>query len=124
MDSDASVDYPDYAAAVARSVVSGRAHRGVLLCGSGIGMSIAANKVAGVRAALVHDPWGAEMSRRHNDANILTLGAKCTEEGMLREVVRVWMETPFDGGRHQRRVGKISRLEQTAAKSGSSEGPE
>jgi ribose 5-phosphate isomerase B len=110
---DASVDYPDYAEAVAQSVVSGKADRGILLCGTGIGMSIAANKVPGVRAALVHDVTTARMSRLHNDANVLALGGGLLGERLLREIVTVWLTTEFEGGRHQRRLDKIARLEHT-----------
>ncbi len=110
---EASVDYPDYAEAVARSVVAGRADRGILLCGTGIGMSIAANKIPGVRAALVHDVTTARMSRLHNDANVLALGGGMIGERLLREIVTVWLTTDFEGGRHQGRLDKIARLEQT-----------
>jgi ribose 5-phosphate isomerase B len=105
------VDYPDLAASGARAVASGRADRGVFFCGSGIGISIAANKVRGVRAALVHDEHGAEMSRRHNDANVLCLGARTTPAESLGRLVDLWLATPFEGGRHQRRVDKIGRIE-------------
>jgi ribose 5-phosphate isomerase B len=108
---DESVDYPDYAERVARTVASGEADRGILLCGTGIGMSIAANKVAGVRAALAHDVTTARMSRLHNDANVLALGGGLLGERLLREIVTVWLATDFEGGRHQRRVDKIARLE-------------
>jgi ribose 5-phosphate isomerase B len=110
---DASVDYPDYAEQVAREVASGRADRGILLCGTGIGMSIAANKIPGVRAALVHDVTTARMSRLHNDANVLALGGGLLGDRLLREIVKAWLTTDFEGGRHQRRLDKIARLEQT-----------
>ncbi len=110
-DGSESVDYPDYALRVAEAVAGGQAARGVLLCGTGIGMSIAANKVAGVRAALVHDVDGARMSRLHNDANILVMGGRVLDEAAIREIVRVWLDTGFEGGRHARRVGKISDIE-------------
>ncbi len=106
-----SVDYPDYAARVANAVASGDAECGVLLCGTGIGMSIAANKVTGIRAALAHDVFTAAMSRRHNDANVLVLGGGVLGDRLIHEIVRVWMETEFEGGRHQRRVDKITALE-------------
>jgi RpiB/LacA/LacB family sugar-phosphate isomerase len=109
--SDQSVDYPDYAAAVAEAVSSGEAERGVLLCGSGIGMSIVANKFDGVRAALVHDVQTAELSRQHNDANILVLGGRLLDDNELRAIVRAWLSTDFEGGRHQRRLDKIRALE-------------
>lgn len=107
-----SVDYPDFAAAVAGGIASGEAERGVLLCASGIGMSIAANKVDGVRAALVHDVTGAALSRRHNDANVLVLGGAMLGERLIRDIVRTWVDSSFEGGRHQRRVDKITGLEQ------------
>lgn len=108
---EASVDYPDYAAAVGRAVSSGRADCGILVCGTGIGMSIAANKISGVRAALVRDVRDAEMSRLHNDANVLVLGAEGAEPERVREIVRAWWKTSFEGGRHARRISKISDLE-------------
>jgi ribose 5-phosphate isomerase B len=106
-----SVDYPDYAAKAARLVASGEAERGILVCGTGIGMSIAANKICGVRAALAFDLYTAMQSRRHVDANVLALGALVTGKGLAAEIVRVWLETPFEGGRHDRRIEKIRRLE-------------
>jgi ribose 5-phosphate isomerase B len=108
---DEPVDYPDLAARGARAVASGKAERGVFFCGSGIGICIAANKVRGVRAALVHDEQGAEMSRRHNDANVLCLGARTTAPETVARLVDVWLSTPFEGGRHQRRVEKIAQIE-------------
>ena len=111
-----SVDYPDYAAAVARGVAAGDADLGVLLCGSGIGMSIAANKVAGIRAALVHDVTGAALSRQHNNANVLVLGGGMLGERLIREIVRTWVNSRFEGGRHQRRVDKITHLEHADTK--------
>lgn len=109
--SDASTDYPDYAAQVARAVTKGEAERGVLICGTGIGMCIAANKIPGARAALVHDESTAELSRRHNDANIFCAGARVLPLPRIAEILKVWLSTPFEGGRHQRRVDKISGLE-------------
>jgi ribose 5-phosphate isomerase B len=106
-----SVDYPDYAFAVALAVSEGGADRGILICGTGIGMCIAANKVPGVRAAPCHDPITAEMSRRHNDANILCLSADLLGHDLIERMVRIWLETPFDSGRHARRVEKITRFE-------------
>ena len=106
-----SVDYPDFAEQVARAVAEGSASRGVLLCGTGIGMSIAANKVAGVRAALVHDVTTARMARLHNDANVLVLGGGMLGDRVIREIVSSFMVTEFEGGRHQRRIDKISRIE-------------
>jgi ribose 5-phosphate isomerase B len=105
------VDYPDFAFEVAQAVGDGRAERGILICGTGIGMCIAANKVAGVRAAPCHDCITAEMSRRHNDANVLCLSADLLGEDLAERMVRIWLETPFEGGRHARRVEKITRFE-------------
>ncbi len=110
-----STDYPDFAAAVGREVATGAAERGVLVCGSGIGMSIAANKIDGVRAALVCDELSARMSRAHNDANVLCLSADLLSESDIEDIVRVWLSEPFEGGRHQRRVDKIMALERRAA---------
>ena len=110
-DSDASVDYPDFAAAVARRVASGESDRGILVCGTGIGMAMAANKVEGVRAASVGDLESARLSREHNDANVLTLGGRITPPDLAMAIVRLFLETPFAGGRHQRRVDKIMALE-------------
>jgi len=109
--SDQSTDYPDYAAAVGRLVASGDADRGVLLCGSGIGMSIAANKIKGVRAALVSDELAARMSRAHNDANVLCVSADLLSPEELDAIVETWLSEDFEGGRHQRRVDKITALE-------------
>jgi ribose 5-phosphate isomerase B len=106
-----SVDYPDFGRRVAEKVASGAAERGILLCTSGIGMSMVANKYPGVRAALVHEPKGAQMSREHNDANVLVLGGGVVEPPMAEKILDVWLETPFAGGRHQRRVDKISEVE-------------
>lgn len=106
-----STDYPDYAFEVALAVSSCTVERGILICGTGIGMCIAANKVRGVRAAPCHDVITAEMSRRHNDANVLCLSADLLGGELLERMVRVWLETPFEGGRHARRVEKIVRYE-------------
>lgn len=105
-------DYPERAAEVARAVASGEAELGILLCGTGIGMSIAANKVRGVRAAVVHDELTAELSRSHNDANVLCLSADLMGEQALRQIVDRWLATGFEGGRHARRVRKIAAIEQ------------
>jgi ribose 5-phosphate isomerase B len=110
-DSDASVDYPDYAAAVARLVVSGASERGILICGTGIGMAMAANKVRGIRAAPVGDLASARLGREHNDANVLTLGARITPPDLALAIVQLFLDTPFAGGRHQRRLDKIRALE-------------
>lgn len=104
-------DYPDTGLAVAKEVAGGRADRGVLFCGSGIGMSITANKVAGVRAALCHDELTAQMSRRHNDANVLCLPADLLGDALMQSLVKVWLATEFEGGRHARRVEKIVEYE-------------
>jgi ribose 5-phosphate isomerase B len=109
--SEDSCDYTDFSFAVAERVAKGTVERGVILCGTGIGSSIAANKVHGVRAALVHDGFTAEMSRRHNDANVLVLGARVLAEERIKDLARVWLETPFDGGRHEKRLGKIGAYE-------------
>lgn len=112
-----SVDYPDYAARVAHNVSRKEVERGILICGTGIGMCIAANKVHGVRAAPCHDSITAEMSRRHNDANILCLSADLMGSELIDRMVRIWLETPFEGGRHARRVEKIAKLESDECKS-------
>jgi ribose 5-phosphate isomerase B len=106
-----SVDYPDYAQAVASGVVEGRFDRGILVCGSGIGMSIAANKVDGIRAAVVTEAESARLSRAHNDANVIALGARLTSEADAGEIVRTFLETEFMGGRHAERIEKIRSLE-------------
>lgn len=106
-----SVDYPRYAYIVARAVASGACELGILCCGTGIGISIAANKVAGARAAVCHDAFTAEMTRRHNDANILCLGGRILETKGALEMVDVFLETPFDGGRHSKRIEQISQIE-------------
>jgi ribose 5-phosphate isomerase B len=105
--SEASVDYSDYGFPVARMVAGGEAERGILVCGTGIGMSVVANRVPGVRAALVTDVYVAEQSRRHLDANMLVLGGRVTGPGLAEAIVRVWLATPFEGGRHQGRINKI-----------------
>ncbi len=109
--SEASVDYPDYAAAVARRVASGASDRGILVCGTGIGMAIAANKVNGIRAAPAESLEAARLSRAHNDANVLTLGARLTPADRALDIVQTFLDTPFEGGRHQRRVDEIRALE-------------
>lgn len=107
-----SVDYPDIAATVARAVVDGTCDRGILICGTGIGVSIAANKIRGIRAALCHDVYSARMAREHNDANILTMGERVIGPGLARMIVSTWLSGQFAGGRHARRVAKIAQLEQ------------
>lgn len=110
-DSTSSVDYPDFAAAVARGVSEGRFDRGVLVCGSGIGMAITANKVAGIRAAAIADETSARLSREHNDLNVLALGARLTPGDRAAGILRVFLATPFEGGRHEGRVRKIHEHE-------------
>ncbi len=102
-----STDYPDYAHPVAHQVETGEAKRGILLCGTGLGMSYAANRHHGVRAAVVWNPEVAKLSRQHNDANVLVLPARCPSEPEAEAILKVWLDTPFEGGRHQRRVDKI-----------------
>ena len=111
-----SVDYPDFADRVAQAVASGDFDRGLLFCGSGIGMAIAANKVAGIRAAPVVDETSARLSREHNDANVLALGERLTPPDVARQLVNTFLDTPFAGGRHQRRVDKISALDHSFQK--------
>jgi len=106
-DGPGSVDYPDFALALAQALKDGRAERGLLICGTGIGISIAANRHAHLRAALVHDSFGARMARQHNDANVLVLGGRTTGPEIARECLRLFLETPFEGGRHARRVAKL-----------------
>ena len=116
-DSTTSVDYPDFALAVAQLVAQGRAWRGIVVDGAGIGSCMAANKVPGVRAAMCYDQATAVNSREHNDANVLTLGAGLIGLNLARQIVRVWLETPAGGDRHARRVGKIMEIERRFAKS-------
>ena len=106
-----STDYPVYGKAVAELVVTGAVDRGVLICGTGIGMSMVANRFPGIRAALCHELYTARMSRAHNDANILCLGARVIGPGLSEEMVKVWLNTPFEGGRHQRRISLFDRKE-------------
>jgi ribose 5-phosphate isomerase B len=110
-DSTEPVDYPAYCAAAARAVAAGEADRAIVMGGSGQGEQIAANKVDGVRAALCHDLFLARLSRQHNDANVLALGARVVASAYAREIVRLWLETPFDGGRHLARVEQIAQIE-------------
>ena len=106
-----AVDYPDIARPLAEAMAAGEYQRGILICGSGVGMSIAANKVKGVRAALCHDTFAARLARRHNDANVLCLGGWCIGRGVAEEIVRVFLSEDFEGGRHARRVDKIRAME-------------
>jgi ribose 5-phosphate isomerase B len=105
------VDYPDLAYVVAKAVSDGQAERAILICATGLGMNIAANKVKGIRAALCHDELSAQISRDHNDANVLCLSGDQIGQVLLRRIVEVWIDTEFSGGRHQRRVNKISAIE-------------
>lgn len=114
--SSESVDYPPYAFRVGEAVAGGRADRGILICHSGNGVAIAANKVCGVRAAVCLNPAHADMARRHNDSNVLVLGQDYIEGGSEREILRTWLESPFDGGRHARRVGQIKDYEEEHAR--------
>ena len=102
--SSESVDYPNFAKAISSLVRNGECERGILICGTGIGMSMAANRIPGIRAALCHEMFSARMSREHNDANVLCLGARVIGQGLAAETVRTWMTTDFAGGRHQRRI--------------------
>lgn len=122
-DDNEMYDYPDAGYPAACSVSEGRVDRAILFCGSGVGMSIVANKVRGVRAALCHDELTAEMSRRHNDANVLCLAADLLGEALIQRIVDAWMSTPFESGRHQRRVGKIIEYETQHECGGEKGGP-
>lgn len=109
-----SVDYPDFGERVSEAVRSGRADRGVLICGTGIGMSIVANKFPGIRASLCNDLFTAKMSRLHNDANILVIGGRIVGKDLAKEITSVWFSTPFEGGRHQNRLNKIRQIDERA----------
>ena len=111
-DSEASVDYPPICAAVGRAVVAGEAERGIVLGGSGQGEQLAANKVKGVRAALCNDLYTARLSRQHNDANVLSMGGRVVADGLADEILRLWLSTDFEGGRHAARVAQIAELEE------------
>lgn len=108
---DDSVDYPDYAKPVADRVASGEFDRGILICGTGIGMSISANKVKGIRCALVHDVFSAKATREHNDSNVLAMGERVIGPGLAREIAQTWLTEEFEGGRHEKRIQKITDLE-------------
>ncbi len=110
-DSDSSVDYPDFGQKVAESVIAGEADLGILICGTGIGMSIAANKIPGIRAALVTDVFMARMAKEHNNANVLVLGGRVLDEQKACDLVGAWLDASFEGGRHQSRLDKITALE-------------
>jgi len=111
-DSEESCDYPVFVGKAARAVGAGACTRGIVLCSTGIGASIAANKVAGIRCALCGDPYSAEMTRRHNDSNMLAMGAGIVGESLALRIVAAWLDTPFEGGRHSRRIALIHALEQ------------
>ena len=113
-DSTDSVDYPQFCAAVGRSVRDGEADLGIVLGGSGQGEQIAANKVDGVRAALCNDLYTARLSRAHNDANVLSMGGRIVADGLATEILTLWLDTPFDGGRHERRLAQITDIENSA----------
>ncbi|BBU41240.1 MAG: ribose 5-phosphate isomerase B [Bacillaceae bacterium] len=112
-DCGTSVDYPDYALPAAERVAKGEFDRGILICGTGIGMSIAANKVKGIRCALVHDVFSAKATREHNDSNMLAMGERVIGPGLAREIVKTWLTTEYVGGRHANRIEKISKYEET-----------
>ncbi|SDI04368.1 ribose 5-phosphate isomerase B [Alteribacillus persepolensis] len=107
-----SVDYPDYALPVAEKVAAGEVDKGILICGTGIGMSISANKIKGIRCALVHDVFTAKATRAHNDSNILAMGERIIGPGLAAEIVKAWLETDFEGGRHEKRVDKMMAIEE------------
>lgn len=110
-DCKTSVDYPDYALPAAKRVASGEFDRGIFVCGTGIGVSISANKVKGIRCALVHDVFSAKATREHNDSNILAMGERVIGPGLAREIVTTWLTTEFEGGRHLNRINKITKYE-------------
>lgn len=110
-DSEETVDYPDFCAAAARAVIDGRVDRAIVLGGSGQGEQLAANKVRGTRAALCNDLHLAQLSRRHNDANVLAMGGRIVATELAKEIVQLWLATPFDGGRHTRRLEQIAEIE-------------
>lgn len=114
-DSEEAVDYPPICASVGRAVAEGRVDRGIVLGGSGQGEQISANKVRGVRAALCNDLYAAEYSRRHNDANVLSIGARVVGEGLADAILATWIDTEFEGGRHQRRIDEITQIEEEQA---------
>jgi ribose 5-phosphate isomerase B len=108
---EGSVDYPDYGIPAAERVASGEFDKGILICGTGIGMSISANKVKGIRAALVHDVFSAKATTEHNDSNVLTMGERVVGPGLAREIVKAWLQAEYQGGRHADRIGKITSYE-------------
>ncbi|MDC3416744.1 ribose 5-phosphate isomerase B [Aquibacillus salsiterrae] len=110
-DCEGSVDYPDYGIPAAERVASGEFDKGILICGTGIGMSIAANKVKGIRCALVHDVFSAKATRQHNDSNVIAMGARVIGPGLALEIVKTWLTTEFEAGRHAKRIGKLADYE-------------
>ncbi|MGZ4106810.1 MAG: ribose 5-phosphate isomerase B [Tumebacillaceae bacterium] len=110
--SEESVDYPDYGIQVAEAVAKGEYERGILICGTGLGMSIVANKVPGIRCALLHDTFSAKATREHNDTNVMAMGARVIGPGLAEEIVHLWLTTEFSGGRHQNRLDKIAAIEE------------
>lgn len=110
-DNEERTDYPIYAEKVARAVSSDECQKGILICGTGVGISIAANKVAGIRAVVCSEPYSAKLSREHNDTNVLALGSRVVGEELAKMIVRIWLETEFEGGRHQQRIEQIAHLE-------------
>ncbi|HZV47401.1 MAG TPA: ribose 5-phosphate isomerase B [Thermodesulfovibrionales bacterium] len=117
-DGPQSVDYPDFGEKVSEAVSAGKIEKGILICGTGIGMSIVANKFPGVRASLCNELFTAKMSRLHNDANILVLGGRIVGKDLAKEIVKTWVSTPFEGARHRRRLDKISHIEERLQKHG------
>ena len=111
--SDDSVDYPDYGISVADAVTNNVVSRGIVLCGTGIGMSIVVNRFPGIRGTLCSDVYTAKLCREHNDSNILIMGGRVVGSGLAREIVKVWLQTPFEGGRHQKRLDKIAQFDKS-----------
>lgn len=116
-DTSESVDYPDFGEKVSEAVSTGKIEKGILICGTGIGMSIVANKFPGIRASLCNELFTAKMSRLHNDANILVLGGRIVGKDLAKEIVRTWVNTPFEGNKHSRRLDKISKIEERLKRS-------
>ena len=111
-----SVDYPDYSVPVCEKVVAGEVDRGILICGTGIGMSIAANKYPGIRCALLHDTFSAQATREHNDTNVMAIGERVIGPGLAMDIIKIWLDTPFPGSeRHQKRIDKVMAIEQSNA---------
>ena len=106
-----SVDYPDYGISVAQAVTANKISRGIVICGTGIGMSIVVNRFPGIRGTLCSDVYTAKLCREHNDSNILIMGGRVVGHGLAREIVKVWLNTPFEGGRHQKRLDKITQID-------------